>query len=375
MNIPFIDLKAQYIRLKADIDRNIHAVLDHGAYIMGPEVGKFEQALAAFSGAGNVVTCANGTDALTIALMAKGVGPGDAVFCPSFTFTATAEAVLVLGASPVFVDVHPDTFNIDLVDLEAKIAKVRAEGRLKPAAIMPVDLFGQPADYTAINQLAKREGLWVLADAAQGFGGALNGTRVGNLADITSTSFFPAKPLGCYGDGGAVFTNDNDVAELMRSIRVHGKGGDKYDIVRVGLNSRLDTIQAAILLVKLAAFPAELEARERVACAYDARLAGVSGIAVPARVANSTSAWAQYTLKVADGRRDAVAAALKAEGVPSAVYYPRPMHLQTAYVGFGDGPGSLPVSEALSTQVLSLPMHPDMTEAQIDMVCAAIAKA
>lgn len=372
MSIPFIDLKAQYARLKDDIDRRIHTVLDHGGFIMGPEVGELEKALAAFAGAAHCITCANGTDALTIALMAKGVGPGDAVFCPSFTFTATAEAVLLLGASPVFVDVDEDSFNIDLADLERRIAAVRAEGKLRPAAIMPVDLFGRPADYPAINAIAAREGLWVLADAAQGFGGSLNGKRVGSLADITSTSFFPAKPLGCYGDGGAVFTDDAGLAKVMESIRVHGKGGDKYDIIRVGLNSRLDTIQAAVLLVKLAAFPAELEARERVAQAYDRAFADLPGVIVPARMPGATSAWAQYTLRLTNGKRDQVAAALKAQGVPSAVYYPRPMHLQTAYVGLGGGAGSLPVSERLSAEVLSLPMHPDLDEATTDKICSAL---
>lgn len=372
MSIPFIDLKAQYASLKDEIDRRIHAVLDHGGFIMGPEVAELEKALAAFAGAAHCVTCANGTDALTLALMAKEVGPGDAVFCPSFTFTATAEAVLLLGATPVFVEVDENTFNIDAADLERRIAQVRAGGKLRPAAVMPVDLFGQPADYPAIQAIAEREGMWVLADAAQGFGGSLNGRRVGSLAHMTATSFFPAKPLGCYGDGGAVFTDDAELAERMRSIRVHGKGGDKYDIVRVGLNSRLDTIQAAVLLVKLAAFPAELEAREAVAKGYDAALSGLPGVVVPARVPNSTSAWAQYTLRLPNGNRDALAAALKAKGVPTAVYYPRPMHLQTAYLAVGEGAGSLPVSERLSGEVLSLPMHPYMDQGVVEAVTAAI---
>lgn len=372
MSIPFIDLKAQYASLKDEIDRRIHAVLDHGGFIMGAEVAELEKALAAFGGAAHCVTCANGTDALTLALMAKEVGPGDAVFCPSFTFTATAEAVLLLGATPVFVEVDENTFNIDTADLERQIAKVRAAGQLRPAAIMPVDLFGQPADYPAIHAIAEREGMWVLADAAQGFGGSLDGKRVGSLAQITATSFFPAKPLGCYGDGGAVFTDDAELAERMRSIRVHGKGGDKYDIVRVGLNSRLDTIQAAVLLVKLAAFPGELEAREAVAKGYDARLSGLPGVVVPARVPNSTSAWAQYTLRLPAGNRDAVAAALKAKGIPTAVYYPRPMHLQTAYLALGAGAGSLPVSERLAGEVLSLPMHPYMDDSVVETIAAAI---
>ncbi|MGE0180540.1 MAG: DegT/DnrJ/EryC1/StrS family aminotransferase [Sphingomonas sp.] len=365
----FIDLKSQYAQLKGDIDARIQNVLDRQAFIQGPEVRELEEALATFSGARRVVTCANGTDALQLALMALGIGPGDAVFVPSFTYTATAEVILLLGARPVFVDSDADTFNLDFDSAEAAIARTKREGRLRPAALMTVDLFGQPVDYDRARALADSHGLAFISDAAQGFGADYKGRRVGSaLADITTTSFFPAKPLGCYGDGGAVFTDDDEIADTIRSICLHGKGDAKYDVVRVGVNSRLDTLQAAILLPKLAAFADELEKRHAIANAYIERLNG--HVATPIGAGNGRFAWAQFTIKVED--RDGVQARLKAAGIPSNVYYPRPMHLQPAYLEYGDGEGSMPVAETLSGVVLSLPMHPYLTEDEIDQVCSAV---
>ena len=369
----FIDLKTQYSRLKTDIDARIAAVLDRQAFIQGPEVRELEAALAEFSGAGHVVSCANGTDALQLALMALEIGPGDAVFVPSFTYTATAEVILLLGARPVFVDVDADTFNVDFASIESAVRKVRAAGELRPAALLTVDLFGQPVDYDRARALADEQGLAFISDAAQGFGADFNGRRVGSgLADITTTSFFPAKPLGCYGDGGAIFTDNGEYAEVIRSICLHGKGTAKYDVVRVGVNSRLDTLQAAILLPKLAAFPEEIERRHEVANAYIERLRGhVSTPLAPPQ--GSRYAWAQFTVKVEN--RDKVQARLKEAGIPSNVYYPRPMHLQPAYLEFGGREGSLPVSEHLSDVVLSLPMHPYLTTEEIDQVCSSLVTA
>ena len=366
----FIDLKTQYAQLKDDIDARIHGVLDRQAFIQGPEVRELEEALATFSGAKRVVTCANGTDALQLALMALGIGPGDAVFVPSFTYTATAEVILLLGARPVFVDSDPDTFNIDFTSVEAAIEKTKADGTLRPAALMTVDLFGMPVDYDQARAIADCHGLAFISDAAQGFGGDYKGRRVGSgMADITTTSFFPAKPLGCYGDGGAIFTDDDALADAIRSICLHGKGEAKYDVVRVGVNSRLDTLQAAILLPKLAAFADELEKRHAVAEAYIARLKDHVATPIPA-TDGARFAWAQFTIKVED--RDGVQARLKAAGVPSNVYYPRPMHLQPAYMPYGSGEGSLPVAEELSHVVLSLPMHPYLTSDEIARVCDAV---
>lgn len=369
----FIDLKSQYARIKPDVDARIQSVLDRQAFIQGPEVAELEKALAKFSGAGRVVTCANGTDALQLALMALGIGPGDAVFVPSFTYTATAEVILLLGARPVFVESEPDTFNIDLGSAAAAIERTKDEGRLRPAALLTVDLFGLPVDYDRARSLADHHGIAFISDAAQGFGADYNGRRIGSgLADITTTSFFPAKPLGCYGDGGAVFMDDERLAEVTRSICLHGKGEAKYDVVRVGVNSRLDTLQAAILLPKLAIFADELEKRHAVAEAYTARLAGHVGTPVRPK-AGERHAWAQYTIKVEN--RDAVQARLKAAGVPSNVYYPRPMHLQPAYLEYGGGKGSLPTAELLSEVVLSLPIHPYLTADEIDQVCDAVISA
>lgn len=370
--IQMLDLHAQRRAIGPVMDERIQRVLDHGKFIMGPEVQELEEALAERSGVKHVVSCGNGTDALQLVLMAWGIGPGDAVFVPSFTFTATAEVVALLGATPVFCDVHEDTYNLDVASLEAAIQLVRAQGRLDPKAVIPVDLFGLPADYPAIQTVADRYGLRVLADAAQSVGATLEGRPVGSLADATATSFFPAKPLGCYGDGGAVFTDDADLAAVMRSIRVHGKGTDKYDTVRIGVNSRLDTIQAAVLLAKLTVFDAEINERQRIAVRYRETLAGAPGIGLPSP---APSAWAQYTLRITDASavdRDGMAATLSAHGVPTAVYYPRALHAQPAYAGrYGDG-GSCARSTMLADQVLSVPMHPYLEESSQERVAAAV---
>jgi len=366
----FIDLKTQYARLKGEIDTGIQKVLDGQQFIQGPEVKALEAALAEFSGARQVVTCANGTDALQLALMALNIGTGDAVFVPSFTYTATAEVILLLGARPVFVDSDPHTFNLDYDSAEASITRTRVEGKLRPAALLTVDLFGMPVDYDRARSLADRHGLAFISDAAQSFGASSKGRRVGSgMADVTTTSFFPAKPLGCYGDGGAVFTNDDAIADAIRSICLHGKGQEKYDVVRVGINSRLDTLQAAILLPKLAIFADELERRHEVAARYMDQLKG--HVATPTGPEEGDRfAWAQFTIKVEE--RNAVQAHLRGAGIPSNVYYPRPMHLQQAYLEFGGGKGSLPVAEQLSQVVLSLPMHPYLSEPEIEQVCSAV---
>jgi UDP-2-acetamido-2-deoxy-ribo-hexuluronate aminotransferase len=368
LNIPFVDLKAQYSQLKPEIDAGIQRVLDHGRFILGPEVEAFEAELAAYVGASHVVSCANGTDALILALMAENIGPGDAVFIPSFTFTATAETVLLVGATPVFVDVDEENFLIDHADLENKIAVVNAAAQLIPRAVIPVDLFGLPADYSRLSDIAAAHGLFLLADAAQSLGGKYHGRAVGSLAPATATSFFPAKPLGCYGDGGALLTDDAARAELWRSLRGHGTGKAKYDVVRIGLNSRLDTLQAAVLLAKLGTFDAEIEARERLAKKYEAALG--NSVKTPPRPGGMRSAWAQYTIQTDD--RDRLKSRLDDKGVPSAIYYPLPMHLQTAYRAYGDGEGSLPVAERLSKSVLSLPMHGYMDDATAEHICEAV---
>ena len=365
----FIDLAAQQAVLRERIDAAIAGVLDHGKYIMGPEVAELEAELAAFCAAPQVVSCASGTDALVMAMMALGVGPGDAVFVPSFTFASTAESVALLGATPVFIDVDATSFNLDPAHL-ARAVDAPPAG-LRPVGVVPVDLFGQPADYEAISAVAEPAGLWLLADAAQSFGATRNGRPVGTLAPITTTSFFPAKPLGCYGDGGAVFATSEEHAALLRSIRVHGSGSHKYDNARIGINGRLDTVQAAILRVKLSVFADELVARQRVADRYDEGLGDV--LDVPRLGDGCTSAWAQYTLRLAD--RDGVAEALGSEGVPTAVYYPRPLHQQTAYRDFPSAVGGLPVSEQLAGEVLSLPMHPYLSEADQDAVVGAVRRA
>jgi dTDP-4-amino-4,6-dideoxygalactose transaminase len=357
--IPFIDLATQRRRLGPAIDAAIARVLGHCQFILGPEVRAFEAELAAFCGARHAVTCASGTDALVLALRAKGIGAGDAVICPSFTFCATAEVVALVGATPVFVDVDADTFNIDAKGIAGAIATAKRLG-LKPKAIIPVDLFGLPADHAAVAAAARSENLFILDDAAQAFGAVYNNSRLGTFGQATATSFFPAKPLGCYGDGGAVLTDDAETAEVMRSLRMHGHGSDKYDNIRIGLASRLDTIQAAILSEKLKIFPDEIEARNRVARRYTETLGDVA--TVPRVPPGSISVWAQYTLRVGAGRREALAAGLKAEGIPTAVYYPIPLHRQQAYKHYPVGEGGVAVSERLAAEAISLPMHAYLDE-------------
>lgn len=370
MSIPFIDLKAQQALMRPEIDAAMAAVLDSGQYINGQALHAFEQELSDFSGAKHALGVSSGTDALVVPLMAWGVGAGDAVFVPSFTYTASAEAILIVGASPVYVEVDPRTFNIDPEDLKIKIAEVKAEGRLTPKVVMSVDLFGLPIDYTEVSQIARENDMKLLSDAAQGFGGEYNGQKVGSLADATATSFFPAKPLGCYGDGGAVFTNDSDFALTLKSVRTHGMGKHKYDIERVGLNARLDTLQAAILSVKLKYFPGELDARNALARSYNDALADV--VDVPVVANNKRSAWAQYTIKLEDdAQRTAFQAHLKDKGVPTMVYYPSPMHFQTPYAPYGGGKGSMPVSESLCHKVVAIPMHPYMSDQTCDEVISA----
>ncbi|MCW0183316.1 MAG: DegT/DnrJ/EryC1/StrS family aminotransferase [Zavarzinia sp.] len=368
--IPFIDLQSQRLAMGAAVDEAILKVVHSGAYIMGPEVIELEKQLGEFCGARHVLSCANGTDALGLVLMAKGVGPGDAVFVPAFTFVATAEVVAWVGATPVFVDVLEDTFNMDPAHLAASIKWARNNG-LRPVAVIPVDLFGQPADYQAILPIAEAEGLWLMSDAAQSFGAKLNNRAVGTYGVATATSFFPAKPLGCYGDGGAVFTDDDELIEILRSIRIHGQGSDKYENVRIGMNGRLDTIQAAVLIEKLKIFPDEIEARQRIADRYNESLRDIAR--VPRLMAGATSVWAQYTLLLEDRAR--VAAACKEAGVPTAIYYPIPLSHQEGYKHFPTGPGGVPVSEKLSGQVLSLPMHPYLTEEAQDRIIAAVRSA
>ncbi len=368
--IPFIDLAAQKRRIGKAIDEAVARVLAHCQFINGPEVTQLEAELAAFSGAKHVVTCASGTDALLMVLMAKGLGRGDAVLCPSFTFCATGEVVALTGATPVFVDVDESTFNIDAASLKRGIATARTAG-LKPRAVIPVDLFGQAADHDAIVRVAEAEGLFVLDDAAQGFGASYKGRRIGTFGLATATSFFPAKPLGCFGDGGAIFTDNDELAATLRSIRVHGQGVDKYDNVRLGLTGRLDTMQAAILIEKLKIFDDEIDARNKVAERYARALGNI--VTVPRLAFGCTSTWAQYTIRLPSGvDRDGFAAALKAQGVPTAIYYPKSMHQQTAYRDFPVADGGLPVSEQLSADVISLPMHAYLDEATQDRVIAAV---
>ena len=367
--VEFTGLAQQAVRLRTKIDSNIAKVLDHGQFIMGPEVKAFENRLVEFCGAKHAITCANGTDALQIALMSKQIGVGDAVFVPSFTYTATAEVILILGAIPVFVEVNSYTFNIDPESLKQSIVRAKAAG-LKPSAVISVDLFGLPADCDVIARISEEHGLFYISDAAQSFGAHLgDGRHVGTMATVTTTSFFPAKPLGCYGDGGAIFTDDDELADTMRSIRVHGQGVAKYETVRLGMNSRLDTLQAAVLDAKLDVFAEETANRNALADRYSERLSNV--VITPTKPDGVVSAWAQYTIKVPE--RDGFQAALKTAGIPTAVYYPKPMHLQPAYGHFGNGPGSMPGSEMLSEQVLSLPMNPYWTSEDVELVCNAVA--
>ena len=367
--IPFIDLTAQRRRLGARIDAAIARVVDQCQFIMGPEVARLETELAQFCGARHALSCASGTDALFLVLLAKGIGPGDAVICPSFTFCATAEVVALVGATPVFADVEAATFNLDPASLRKAVATAKQRG-LKPKAIIPVDLFGLPADHEAIAAIARAEQLFVLDDACQAFGAAYKARRLGTLSDATAVSFFPAKPLGCYGDGGAIFTDNDELAEIIRSLRVHGQGSDKYDNVRIGITGRLDSVQAAVLLEKLTIFTDEIDARQEVARRYANGLADVA--TVPHVPDGYLSVWAQYTIRVAPDRRDALAKSLKESGIPTAIYYPIPLHRQVAYRDYPVVDGGLPVSDQLAAEVISLPMHPYLDAATQDRIIQAV---
>ena len=371
--IPFIDLGAQQARIRDKVDAGIAAVLGHGAYIMGPEVGALEERLAAYAGVRHCISCSSGTDALILALLAQGLRPGQGVIVPSFTFAASAEVMPVLGAVPVFAEVDGETFNLDPAGLPAALEAGRATG-IEVVGVIGVGLFGQPADYAAIRAFADAEGLWVMDDAAQSFGASLNNVRVGQLADITCTSFFPAKPLGCYGDGGAVFVDDDEKAEIMRSCRVHGMGATRYENIRIGMTARLDTIQAAILDAKMDIFDDELDQRQHAADRYADYLADL--VETPGLAAGATSSWAQYTVKLPAGsNRDAVMAHLKDQGVPSAIYYPVPMHQQPPYQRFPASNGGLSVTADLCARVMALPMHPYLEDAQQQQVATALASA
>lgn len=368
--IPFIDLQAQRKRLGESLNRAISAAVESGQWILGPQVQALEEQLAAFAGVKHAIACANGTDALTIVLRAWNVGLSDAVFVPAFTFAASAGAVALAGATPVFIEVLPDTFNMDPASLDAAIQMVKRDGKLNPRVVMPVDLFGQPADYSKLELIAAREKLLMLVDTAQAFGATLNGKHTAATGDAAGTSFFPAKPLGCYGDGGCAFTNDAALADTLRSIRMHGQGVDKYENVRLGMNSRLDSIQAAILSEKLKVFPQEIEMRERIARRYSELLGKSNRIRVPYVIKGAQSTWAQYTIQVEN--RAKLQADLKAEGIPTAVYYPIPLNRQRAYAQYPAVP--VPVSESLANHVVSLPMHADLDERTQDRIIEAVLK-
>ena len=370
----FIDLGAQYAAIRDSLDRRIAAVLDHGGYIMGPEVAELERALEGYCGVTHAVACANGTDALVLALRALGIGPGDAVLTTPFTFFATAEAVELVGAHTVFADIDPATFNIDPAAVEAAIRRTREDGRYALKAVISVDLFGLPADYPRLEPLCREHGLALIADAAQGFGGEIGGKRAGSFGTVATTSFFPAKPLGCYGDGGALFTGDAGLAEVLKSLRVHGKGVDKYDNVRIGTNSRLDTLQAAILLEKLAAFPREMELRQQVAARYREALSDI--VETPAVPDGYVSSWAQYSvLAASEDERARVMAALRDRGVPTMIYYARALHLQSALAHLGGREGDFPVAEDSSRRIFSLPMSPYLARDDQDRVIDALRSA
>jgi dTDP-4-amino-4,6-dideoxygalactose transaminase len=368
-SIPLIDVAAQRRRLGNRIDDAVRRVMDHCQFINGPEVRELEQALAAFCGARHAIGVASGTDALVLVMMAKGIGRGDAVICPSFTYAASPESVALTGATPVFCEVNETTFNVDPAGIERAVAAAKRAG-LTPKALMTVDLFGLPADYEAINPVAEKLGLYVIDDAAQAFGADAKGRKIGTLAPVTTTSFFPAKPLGCYGDGGAIFTDDDSLADLIRSLRNHGQGADRYDNVRVGMTGRLDTIQAAVLLEKLKIFPEEIVARERIARRYNAALGDV--VRVPQASNEHACVWAQYTIRVSGGRRDALAQTLRAQGIPTAQYYPVPSHRQGAYRDYPVADGGLAVTDRLAGEVISLPMHAYLDEPTQDRIIAAV---
>lgn len=385
----FIDLAAQQARIRNSIDARIKAVLDHGKYIMGPEVAELEELFCTFTGARHCITCASGTDALLMPLMAWNIGQGDAVFVPPFTFFATVEEPALLGATPIFVDVDPVTFNMRPDLLEKAIEAVRSqdsslyplpkaalERKLTPRAVIPVDLFGQAAEYETIMDIARRHELLVLEDAAQAFGGSRHGKKNCALGcHAAVTSFFPAKPLGCYGDGGAIFTDDDKLAALLRSIRVHGKGGDKYDNVRLGLNGRLDTLQAAILLAKMEVFPAEIEARQQVVAWYTKHLQDIPGLTIPSVAEGNISAWAQYCVMLPEGKRTQVMASMKEKGIPTNIYYPKPQHCLAVFASLGYAPEDMPTALHASQNIMALPFHPYLEEAQVRQVAAALKEA
>lgn len=368
--IAFLDLAAQQERIGPALRQRLDAVLAHCRFVMGPEVTELEGRLAAWAGARECVGVSSGTDALQIVMMAEGIGPGDAVFLPAFTYTATAEVPLVLGATPVFVDVDPQTFQIDPEHLRSRIQAVRAAGKLRPRAIVGVDLFGQPAPWPELRAIAQHEGLFLMADCAQSFGAELAGKPLGREATATTLSFFPSKPLGGYGDGGAILTDDPERAAIYRSLRTHGEGTTRYEVLRTGMNGRLDTLQAAVLLAKLDFFKQELARRDAIAAQYDAGLSG--HVQVPARVADSRSAWAIYAILVGSAEeREHLQARLKDRGVPSAIYYPLPLHKQPAYRDHHDG-AVLPVSDDLAQRILALPIHPELTDQDVARVIAAV---
>jgi dTDP-4-amino-4,6-dideoxygalactose transaminase len=371
--IPFIDLASQQARIREQIDHNLATVLDHGAYIMGPEVLAIEARLAESAGTKHCISCSSGTDALILALLAQGLRPGQGVIVPSFTFAASAEVMPVLGAVPVFAEIDPQTFNLDPASLGAAMTAASAAG-VEIVGIIGVGLFGQPADYTAIGAFAAANGLWVIDDAAQSFGASWDGVPVGQLADLTCTSFFPAKPLGCYGDGGAVFTDDDDKAEIIRSCRIHGMGRTRYENIRIGMTARLDTMQAAVLDAKLDIFEDELARRQQVAERYAAMLGNI--VETPRLSDAATSSWAQYTIKLPEGAdRDHVATVMRAHDVPTAVYYPVPMHQQPPYRNFPVADGGLDVTSDLCARVLALPMHPYLEASIQEQIAAALATA
>ena len=370
----FRDLKAQYQSLKADIDQAVQRVLNDCNFISGQQVRELEESLAAYTGVKHCIACANGTDALSLPLMAWDIKAGDAVFVPDFTFFATGEVVSLAGAVPVFVDVDPDTYNIDPVRLEAAVIKVIKEGQLKPRAVIPVDIFGLPADYTALEKMAAEYDLLILEDGAQGFGGMSGNKRACSFGQAATTSFFPAKPLGCYGDGGAIFTDDDELAAVIRSIAVHGKGQDKYDNVRIGMNSRLDTLQAAILQVKFKAFTAyELDNVNRAAAFYTEKLSGL--VKTPMVTEGYYSCWAQYTIQLKNKeQRDRLQEDLKKAGIPAMIYYAKPMHKQTAFADMVFDEEDFPVSNYICDRVLSLPIHPYLTEEEQERVIEVVGR-
>jgi dTDP-4-amino-4,6-dideoxygalactose transaminase len=385
--IPFVDVKTQFKRIEEEVRRRINAVLDHGQFILGPEVAELEQKLAAFAGIKHCVSCASGTDALYMALLAKGIGPGDAVFTPSFTFFATAEVIALLGATPVFVDVDPATFNIDPVKLEKAIEALakddpslhplpRTPGGARSLAakgVIAVDLFGLPADYDALHAVSRKHRLWLMEDAAQSFGAEYKSKRAGALAEISCTSFYPAKPLGAYGDGGAIFTNDDALAQTLRSIRVHGQGSDVYEHVRLGITGRLDSLQAAVLLAKLPIFASELEERQRIADRYTGQLARLAEYRPPMVPKGYRSAWAHYSVLCPSAeRRTVLRDKLRVSGIPTGVYYPIALHRQRAFAGLGYERGTMPVSEDLSGRIFGLPMHPYLLDTTIDAIVSML---